>query len=443
MSARHFDDNQSVWLAGKKPYTASPPLAGKLDVDVAIIGGGFTGVSTAYHLNARFPNKAVAILEARTLANGASGRNGGQMLNWVHGVDPEEPERARQIYDATQDGIDTVLSIIAEHGLDVPHDQSGHVDMFTDSKNADAAAEAAERWERAGLPVRFLEPKELGSLIAFDNTHGGLFDPRAGYLDGAAFLRELKPVLERRGVQIFENSVVSRIREGRVVELETEGGSVRADAIVLATNAYTPHLGYFRSGIVPVHSHVLATEPADPTTWSGLGFPRGLGFTDDRDRLSYGTLIGAPGTSRRLIFGGGSNEAYDYRFGNGTRYEHPSENAARANRRQLLSYFPSLRDVEISHRWSGAVALTLSRLCTMGVRGAHRNVYYAVGYSGHGVTLANLAGKILTDIYSDADERWRALPFFQQRLRYIPPEPFRFVGYHAYTRLVGRSPRAS
>jgi glycine/D-amino acid oxidase-like deaminating enzyme len=110
-------------------------------------------------------------------------------------------------------------------------------------------------------------------------------------------------------------------------------------------------------------------------------------------------------------------------------------------RARLIAYLPRFRDVSMTHSWSGPVALTLSRLPTMGVRGAHRNVYFAVGYSGHGITLSNLAGKVLTDVYSGSDERWRGLPFFQQKLRLVPPEPLRFLGYHAFTKLTGRSPR--
>ena len=95
----------------------------------------------------------------------------------------------------------------------------------------------------------------------------------------------------------------------------------------------------------------------------------------------------------------------------------------------------------LSRRWSGPIALTLSRRCTIGVRGEHRNVYFGLGYSGHGVTMANLAGRVIADLYASNDERWRGLPFLHQRLPYLPPEPFRYLGYQAFTRLTGRSPR--
>jgi len=109
----------------------------------------------------------------------------------------------------------------------------------------------------------------------------------------------------------------------------------------------------------------------------------------------------------------------------------------------LHRYLPGTREVRIAHRWTGPIALTMSRVCTMGVRGKHENVYFALGYSGHGITLSNLAGQVLTDIYAGDDARWRGLPFYQQELLFVPPEPFRWVGYHAYTKLTGRSPRRS
>jgi glycine/D-amino acid oxidase-like deaminating enzyme len=109
----------------------------------------------------------------------------------------------------------------------------------------------------------------------------------------------------------------------------------------------------------------------------------------------------------------------------------------------MRHYFPALEEVPVVHRWTGPVALTMSRCFAVGVRGEHRNVYYAFGYSGHGVTLANLAGKILCDIYSGDEARWRGMPFFQPKLFQMPPEPLRWVGYHVYTALTGRSPRRS
>ncbi len=433
----HFDENRSVWLAGKAPYVRAPALASRRAADVVIVGGGFTGVSTAYHLSKRYPEKSIALIEAREIGNGASGRNGGQMLNWVHGFDPRSPEEAKRIYDATREGIASVLQIVSEHRLAVPFRLEGHVDVLTSARAAEDAERDLAKIAGAGVPLRFLNKTELSERIDLEGVEGAVFDPGSGELDGLAYLRALRPILEARGVSIFEGTPALRIREGRVIEVETPGGTLRAEGAVLATNAYTAHLGYFRFGIVPLHSHVLATEPLPPDEWARRGWKSGASFIDDRNRISYGTLT----ASGRVLFGGGSNSAYQYRYGNGTRSKGPSDRAFEDMRSSLLRYLPRLSGVSITHRWSGPVALTLSRVPTMGVRGENRNLYFALGYSGHGITLANLAGKVLTDIFSGADERWRGLPFYQQKLRYVPSEPLRFLGYQAYTRMTGRSPR--
>ena len=106
-----------------------------------------------------------------------------------------------------------------------------------------------------------------------------------------------------------------------------------------------------------------------------------------------------------------------------------------------MELFSGAEPLAIAHRWTGTLGITLSRNCTMGVRGEHKNVYYALGYSGHGVTLANLAGRVLCDVYAGDDTKWRDLPFYEHRLAWIPPDPFRWAGYHLYTSLTGRSPR--
>ncbi len=435
--ARHFDENRSVWLADKAAYERAPALSSTRSADVVIIGGGFTGLATAYHLSKRFPEKGIVVIDAREIGNGASGRNGGQMLNWVHGFDPRSPEEAKRIYDATRGGIESVLAIVAEHGLRVPFRREGHLDVVTSARAADESEKALEEIEGSGVPLRFLSRKDLLEKIALDGVEGAIFDPGSGEIDGLAYLRALRPILEARGVALFEGTPALRIREGRTIEVDTPEGTLRAQAAVLATNAYTPHLGYFRSGIVPLHSHAIATEPLSREEWTRRGWKSGVNFIDDRSRISYGTMT----AGGRVLFGGGSNTAYQYVYANGTRSDGPRGRAVEDMRRRLVDYLPGLEGVAITHRWSGPVALTLSRLPTMGVRSAYRNLYFALGYSGHGITLSNLAGQVLTDLYSSSDERWRGLPFYDRTLRYIPPEPLRFLGYHAYTRLTGRSPR--
>ncbi len=431
--------NESVWWTTKPPYEPLPALSEDISADVAILGGGFTGVSSALHFAKRFPEKRIVLLEADHLASGASGRNGGLMLNWVNGIHTDDPAVAKRIYDVTRAGIDLIESTIREHGLDVSFRRDGCIEVLTDAERAESAKKEVERLSAVGLPLRFLEGSELSERLRFDGVYGGILDPTGGQIDGVDLIRGLRPVLTNLGVSIYEGTPVVGVTEGETITVKTREGSVRAGAIVLATNGYTPELGWFQSGLVPLHSHLIATEPLSPEEWRDIGWGDIAGFSDDLDRLAYGCMT----REGRLVFGGGSNQAYSYVFGSRAQFTGDPEPGYRAVHERLLKYLPRASKVRITHRWTGTVALSLSRVCTMGKTGKHGNVYYSLGYSGHGITLSNLAGKVLSDVYAGDDGAWRDLPFFEQKLLYIPPEPFRWIGYHVYSTITGKSPKRS
>ncbi|HUS68309.1 MAG TPA: FAD-binding oxidoreductase [Kofleriaceae bacterium] len=434
--SRAFDDNGSIWVDGAPDVEVAPPLRGDLDVDVAIIGGGFTGVSTAYHLSRRFPDRGIALLEARRIGNGASGRNGGLMLNGVT-AGARTPEEVAREHELTCRAMDDLEALIAEHRLAVRYRRDGGVKLLTTQRSAEEGHAEVERLAALGVPLRFIGSGALGTVLRTRRAFGAILDPREGLLNGVDLLRAMRPLLVRQGVAIHENTVVERVREGARIELETAAGTVRAAAIVLATNGYTPRLGYFTTGILPVLSHVVATDPLPADLLEATGLGRHAGFSDDLPRLAYGGVT----PDGRLVFGGGSNAAYGYRWRNATTYTaRPDDAGARAVRRTMIDYFPELATIPIARRWSGPLGLTLRRHCAMGVTGAHANVYYALGYSGHGVVLANLAGRVLTDLYAGDHDAWRPYPFYGFQPAGIAPEPLRWLGYRVYTRLTGRSP---
>lgn len=438
-SARDLDENRSVWAAtvrGPEP-APQPPLSGEVTADVVIIGAGFTGISTAYHLARRYPDKHIVVLEAKRVGNGASGRSGGMALNWINGVHADTPERARRVYGATKSGLDWIASVIAEHGLDVRFRRIGCLDTFTDQKRAEEAQESTEKLAAWGIPVRYLSGAELDGRLRARGVVGAVDDPTTGQLHGLDLLRGLTPILLGYGVRICENSPVIGIEEGRTHVIRTPGGTVRAPTLVLATNAYTARLGYFTRGVFPLHSHVIATEPLPLERWRELGWGDTAGFCDDLDRIAYASMS----EDGRLLLGGGGNGAYSYSYGGHTAWpvEAPAQFAFVHG--ILKKYFPDAADVKIAQRWTGPVCATMDRVCSIGVTGEHKNVFHGLGYSGHGVVLANLAGQVICDLYSDHHEPWRDLPFYQRRLDGIPPEPVRWIGYQIYTKLTGRSPR--
>lgn len=426
-----FDDNTAPWLLDATPPPPVTPLDRDLDVDVAIIGGGFTGVSTAYHLSKRFPERRVAILEAKQLANGASGRNGGMVLNGISFSD--DLEVVAKEHALTKQTIDDLEQVIRDNQLRVRYRRDGCVHLSTTQAAADASQRFVERAAAHGIPLRWV--RDVSDVLRVRNSFGATVDPDEGMINGVDLVRALRGVLGGN-VSVYEETHVTHVREGETITLATaRGHTVRAKAMVLATSAFTPQLGYFRTGIIPVISHVIATDPLPPALLAKLGFDRIAGFFDDLPRLAYCSVD----TSGRLVFGGGATAAYAYKFGNATAYDaEPGDAGERATREVLLRYLPELADIPIRHRWSGPLDLALRRFVAMGVLGT--NIYYSVGYSGHGVTLANLAGRVLTDLYSGVHEPWRDYAFYMKRPTGIPPEPFRWIGYQLISRLTGKSP---
>lgn len=435
-----LDANPSVWAALSAPYAPRPPLEGSISADVAIIGGGFTGTSAAYYIGERFPERKVVLIEAAALANGASGRNGGLALNWVSGIDHGDPALTRRVYDLTSAGMAAMRALIERHQLPVAHRHDGTLTIYTSQARAEAAHAEAEHLNSLGIPVRFLARDELARQFAARGACGATLEPGTGQINGAQFVRSLGRVLEQRGISIYEQTPVLRVEPGPTLRLTTPRGEVRARAVVLATNGYTSKLGFFRDALFPLHSSVFATAPLTPEQRAALGWRAYAGFSDDLDRIAYGSMT----EDGRIIFGGGSNHSYAYLFNSRTALRAEEATARRAQAaiaQTLAAYFPAAPGLPITHRWSGVLGVTLDRRPLWGRMGAEHNIYYALGYCGHGVTLANLAGEFIADLYAGDDSRWRGLPFYQGGYQPVPPEPFRWVGYQLFTRLTGQSPR--
>lgn len=435
-----IDTNRSLWITQAGPYHPLPALDRSIDADVAIIGGGFTGTSTAYHLSQQFPNRRIVLLEAATLGNGASGRNGGMVLNWVNGFGDDDLELTRRIYALTSQGIREIATRIEQHGLDVDLRLDGTLTVLTDAQRAEAAHASVEVHQSLGIPERFIDAETLARELHLEGTYGAVLDPGTGQMNGAQLTRGLRPVLQQQGVMIYEGTPVLKVSEGTTITLTTPQGEVRAKAMVLATNGYTGKLGYFRDAVLPLHSHVMASEALTAEQQKTLGWNTYAGYSDDLDRISYSVMTRAG----HLVFGGGSNDSYDYLFRNRTAYPGSPERAMHgfaAMQETLQTYMPGTNGLLMPHRWTGTLAITLDRKPLIGVRGEAHNIYYGLGYSGHGVTLANVVGRILADLYAGNDDEWRTFPFINSRYARIPPEPFRWMGYQFFTRLTGKSPR--
>ena len=234
--------------------------------------------------------------------------------------------------------------------MDAGFSRQGSLEVFTTTKTAEIGHERAERSARAGIPLSWVS----GTSLAFRGAAGAILDPAAGRVNGVGLLRGLRRLLVARGVTIWEGTPALRIEEGSEVRVVTPKGEARTRALVLATNAYGPALGHFRKGILPLHSHVLASAPLSEPEWDGVGWGRYDGFSDDHARVAFGCRT----AGGRVVFGGGSNEAYAYSYGGQTTFSKPAARSFEAIHRSLVEYLPGLRNVRIEHRWTGTVDLT-------------------------------------------------------------------------------------
>ncbi len=429
MATLDIDDNNAWWWHSAAPIAPCPSLVGDTTADVCILGAGFAGMSTAWHLSHARPDLGIVLLEAKRVANGASGRNGGMLLNWINGVDQSDEAVTRRVWACTQAAMTTIEEVIGACRRPVRLSRDGCIEVQTASNRAESAHARVERLNRWGIPLRYLTGTALSDAARLEGAVSAILDPTAGRLHGVELLRAMQEILLERGVRIYEGTPATQVDEGQTIVVHTPAGKVRAPTLVLALNGYSGRLGYFGGSVFPLHSHMVAV-PAEDVQWNVNG------VSDDRDRIAYGTRI-----ADTLLFGGGSNQSYAYRWNNATAWHGSSDTAVAAVRATLAGYLPALADRAPTHTWTGTLGITLSRCCSMGTTGRHRNVLYATGFAGHGLALANLAGRVLADIYCGNPDPWRALPFFNRSLAWIPPEPFRWVGYHAFTGLTGKSPR--
>lgn len=429
----------SVWQLHQDSRPPFPSIAqsGIDNADYLVIGGGYAGISAAFHLHRRFPGSKIVLAESGRIGSGASGRSGGQVLNWIAGFSRANPAVAKRTFDLTQQGMADLRTMAETVGASSALTWTGSLELYRTPGRARHAQAEVKRLNDVGLPFRYLDPQALTEYISPAGIEGAIFDPTAGQVDGPVLIEKAAKWLSQHGVSICEHSPVQKILRGEPAEVVFAANTVRAKNVVAAANAAIPRLGLLKNRVFPLHSLAIASEAHDAAFWSERGINMPIGFCDDRDRISYGCLT--PGG--QIVFGGGSNSAYHYLFGNKIEFKSDGESSFRAIEKLFKTYFPTTGDVSFPLRWSGVLDLTFDRCCSFGTIDGTSNIHYAAGFCGHGSVLAALSGHVIADICAGDIERWKEAPFFQHRLPWMPPEPFRWVGYHIFTVLTGRSPR--
>lgn len=281
-----------------------------------------------------------------------------------------------------------------------------------------------------GIPVEFWEKGRISAALGTHAYEGAVFDPNAGYVHPIKLVQVLKLAAEAAGVTVYEDSPVQHIEEGPVIRVHLFGGqTVKARSLILATNAYTPRLGYFRNAIAPIYNYVAATASLSDQRLAALGWQSRLPFHDSKRLVHYLGLT----RDNRIHIGGGSAA---YEFNNGVE-ERPDAGAIAQLRQELARLYPMLQGTEFELFWDGLVDMTLDWAPLVGVMGKYANIFYGLGYCGHGVNLAFLFGRIIADLEAGKAQEWSGLHFLNRRAPYIPNEPFRWLGIEgdiAYSR---------
>ena len=423
----------SLWWDGLATVPPTrPTLDRNLDVDVAIVGGGFTGLWTARSLLELDPTLQIAILEARHSGFGASGRNGGwasalfaasdARLVADHGYEP-----ARRMRRAMERSIDEIALAARADGIDCSFAKGGSIVAVRNGaqrlRAKDELAEAAELGIDTDL--RWLDALEAGEFLGAEHVLGATFTPHCAALDPARLATGLAGALEKRGVKIFEESPVTFIEEStgsKPAALTTNiGHRVTAQVIVRATEAFTTRLPGLRRSILPVYSLMIATEPLSSKQWEQIGLKDRTTFADHRNMIIYGQRT----ADGRLAFGG---RGAPYHFGSRIRPSYDQEPGVfGALAETLRELFPLLEDVAVTHQWGGPLGIPRDWHSSVGFDQA-RGIAWAGGYVGDGVTTSNLAGRTLAQLITGQRGEEATLPWVGHSSRPWEPEPFRYLG---------------
>ena len=379
--------------AASAAWPPHPQQVGEQRADVAVLGGGISGCSAALHLAKR--GYKVALLEARCVGYGASGRSGGQTIFGLATTQKAltaavGEDDARRLFEMSLDALGLVQSLIREYAIDCDY-RPNHVHVAVKPRHLEELeAWCRELHEAYGYrSVRLLNRDELRSHVGSDLYLGGLIDPRSGHLNPLKYTHGLARAAAAAGVSIYEDSRVLNYQDGAAITLHTAQGTLRCAHLVLCGNAY---LGAVAPGlarrILPVGTYIIATEPLPEERARSL-LPSNAAIADINWILDYFRRS----ADHRILFGG--RVSY-------SAVQPPR--LAESMRKRLLRVFPALADVKVAYAWGGYLDITRSRAPDFGRLAP--NVYYLQGFSGHGMALAGLAGKLAADAIAGTAERF-------------------------------------
>ncbi len=422
----------SYWLETcGDDLTPRPALSGTVDVDVAILGAGFTGLWTAYYLLQREPALTVAILESEIAGFGASGRNGGTVGNRF----PVGLRRVAQLFGrqaaidlqrAIGTVVDEIAAVAAREGIEMDYVHGGYIRLARSPYQLDLLHREQRTLEEFGFgdDSAVLDADQVAERVAVAGALGGHHQRNGAKIHPAKLARGLARAVERRGATIYEQSPVTGWTTGAYPALHTARGHARAKTIVLAGESYLSRFPELRRKVLPVYSLIIATEPLSPATWDEIGLARRETFTDHRHLIVYGQRT----ADDRMIFGG---RGAPYHLGSRIRPEYDRDEAVFARLyATLVDLFPVLAGTRVTHAWGGALGIARDWWASVGLD-RETGLAWAGGYVGDGVSTTNLAGRTLRDLVLGRDTDLTRLPWVGHRSPDWEREPWRWLGINA------------
>jgi glycine/D-amino acid oxidase-like deaminating enzyme len=423
------DAGRSWWLRDAlvaEPGEPSPPLDTDIAADVVILGGGYTGLWTAYHLIELDPGIDIVILEQDICGGGPSGRNGGFVSSWWGDL----PSLCRQFGDANalrmcvagEQSVDAIGRFCIDHAVDAWFRKDGDLAVASSEAQVGEWGDTIMAADRLGIGGDFtvLSKEEVSVRVDSPVFRGGVFTDHGATVQPARLARGLRRVLLERGVRIFEGSPATRFGAGTPAIAETPGGTVGAGVAVLALNAWAAHWKRFRRLITIRGSYIVLTA-ADPDRLAAINWVDGVAVEDYRGAVHY--LRTTP--DGRIAFGiGGIQPNLARRIGPRFAYD---EHAIRVAAQDLWRMFPTFRDVPLEAAWGGPIDVSGFHVPFFGSL-ARGNVHYGMGYTGNGVGPAHLGGRILALRALGRHEDVLDLPIVDMEPAKFPPEPIRSPG---------------
>jgi glycine/D-amino acid oxidase-like deaminating enzyme len=424
LSKTTFD---TYWLDSLPGEQSQPALELNIGCDLLVVGGGFCGLWTAIQALEQNPRRNVVLIEARSIANGASGRPAAIMSTSVmHGIDNTErmfPGEVAELEKLGRENMDGFRSAVERYNIDCDIEWGGEMKVSIGDQGLETIEEDYQLYCKYDHDAVKLDKEQIQGEIRSPIFHAGVWSKkRSGTVHPGKLVRGLKRVALELGVRVYENTPMlgNRLRDGKVV-VNTPNASIEANRVLLATNAWAAGHRKISTRVAAIRDRILVTEPLTPEQMVKVGWAHRQGIYDTRTQLNYMRLT----ADNRILFGG----RLDYFFGNDTDPAHDKTAAPYIRlAKSFYRTFPQLLDeIRFSHAWSGPIGLT-TRMAVHYQRYHGGRMVFAGGYSGFGVTASRFGARVGLAILDGDDLPETRMTFARTLPNYIPPEPFRWIG---------------